>query len=169
MINTIDRIGFENSRRQRPNRMRARKRSARSQSSGGLILLLSNNRDAAIGMSAVAHKGVVRGLQFLWRNYRSQINVPDLAAVAGLSVRGFYKAFVKETGQKPGDVLRALRVQRVKELLARSDHTLKEIAARSGYRNENSLVVAFKQATGYSPRKFQKRNGNSRVAAGIPA
>jgi LacI family transcriptional regulator len=132
--------------------------SRRAESSGGVVLLLSDHPRQTTRVSAVTHRGIARGIQFLWRNYRDAISIPDLAAVAGMSVRGFHKAFVKEIGRKPGDVLRGLRVQRVRELLADSNHTLKEIAARSGYRNENSLVVAFKRATGASPRKFQRRN-----------
>jgi transcriptional regulator GlxA family with amidase domain len=106
-------------------------------------------------LDRAAHPGVRKSLAFLRRHFHRQINLNRLAAVAGLSPRGLHKAFMRHVGHPPGELLRMLRIKSVKNLLRTSDRTLSELAIRSGFRNVNSLYVAFKNNTGMSPKKFR--------------
>jgi AraC-like DNA-binding protein len=72
-----------------------------------------------------------------------------------MSRRGIHQAFMKHLGVPPGEVLRQMRIQRAKELLTRFDYKMKVVAARAGYRSLNTFGVAFKNATGLSPKQFQ--------------
>jgi hypothetical protein len=47
-----------------------------------------------------------------------------------------------------------LPIERAKRLLAESNHKLEVLASLCGYQSANSFCVAFKQATGMSPKKF---------------
>ena len=52
---------------------------------------------------AIGHARIASSLGFLSKNYRKPIGVTDLMKVAGLSRRGFLKAFRKHTGRTPGE------------------------------------------------------------------
>lgn len=104
---------------------------------------------------AVNHPGIARSLRFIWEHCHEPIGVGDLAEIAGMSRRGFHKAFVENLGRPPGTELQHIRIELAKRLLLESDEKLESIAERCGYQSSNSLWVAFRQATGTTPKKFQ--------------
>jgi LacI family transcriptional regulator len=104
---------------------------------------------------AVNHPGVARSLRFMWDHCHEPIGVDDLAKAAAMSVRSFHQAFVENLGRSPGSELHLLRIERAKRLLDESPEKIETIAEMCGYRNSNSFWVAFKQATGMSPKKYR--------------
>lgn len=90
-------------------------------------------------------------------NCSSPIKLKDLEKVAGLSRRGFQKAFRKHAGSSPGQVLRHLRIENAKRLLTESDVKLEIVASHCGYRSANTFCIAFRQVVGVSPKKFQRQ------------
>ena len=106
---------------------------------------------------AVNHPGVARSLRFLWENCHKPIGVEDLARVAAMSRSGLHQAFLEHIGRPPGNELHRVRIERAKKLLAQSHLKVEQIAEMSGYCSANSFWVAFKQATGISPKQFQKQ------------
>ena len=48
-------------------------------------------------------------------------------------------------------------IERARKLLTQANLKLEVIAEMSGYQSANSFWVAFKQATGLSPKQFHKR------------
>jgi LacI family transcriptional regulator len=106
---------------------------------------------------AVNHPGVARSLRFLWDNCHRPIGVDDLAKVAGMSRSGLHQAFLQYIGRPPGTELHRVRIERARKLLMESNLKLEVIAEMSGYQSANSFWVAFKQATGMSPKQFHKQ------------
>ena len=104
---------------------------------------------------AVKHKGVANSLRFIWEHASEPISVKDLVGVAAMSRRGLHKAFLENVGRTPGQELQRVRIERAKRLLAESTHKLEVLANMCGYQNANSFCVAFKQATGKSPKQFR--------------
>ena len=104
---------------------------------------------------AVKHKGVANSLRFIWEHASQPISVKDLVGVAAMSRRGLHKAFLDNVGRTPGEELQRVRIERAKRLLADSNHKLEVLAKMSGYKSANSFCVAFKQATGQSPKQFR--------------
>lgn len=104
---------------------------------------------------SVSHAGIAKSLRFISSNYFHPFQVQDLGEIAGLSRRGYIKAFQKHVGARPAQFLRHLRMEHAKRLLIKGDLPLKEIAAQCGYRSVNSFWVAFRQTTGMGPGKFQ--------------
>jgi transcriptional regulator GlxA family with amidase domain len=96
-------------------------------------------------------------IKFLRANWQKPIGVGDLITVSALSRRGFQKSFLKHTGQNPGRALRRLRIERGKALLVATDHDLRVIAQKCGYRRLNSFWVAFRRTTGMSPGRYRLR------------
>jgi LacI family transcriptional regulator len=105
---------------------------------------------------AIRHKGVANSLRFIWEHADQPISVKDLVGVAAMSRRGLHKAFIENVGRTPGQELQRVRIERAKRLLAESNHKLEVLASLCGYQSANSFCVAFKQATGMSPRKFRE-------------
>lgn len=104
---------------------------------------------------AVKHKGVANSLRFIWEHASQPISVKDLVGVAAMSRRGLHKAFLENVGRTPGQELQRVRIERAKRLLADSNHKLEVLANMCGYQSANSFCVAFKQATGKSPKQFR--------------
>lgn len=106
---------------------------------------------------AVNHPGVARCLRFLWDNCHKPICVDDLARVAAMSRSGLHQAFIEHIGRPPGTELHRVRIESAKKLLTQTKMKLEEIAEQSGYQSANSFWVAFRQATGISPKQYQKQ------------
>lgn len=106
---------------------------------------------------AINHPGLARCLRYIWENYQKPVSMNDLARVAALSRAGLFKAFTQKVGRTPGDELHRVRMEKAKQLLSKRNIKTDEIAELSGYQNTNSFWIAFKQATGLSPRQYQKR------------
>lgn len=108
-------------------------------------------------LMAVTHAGVARSLRFLWEHCHEHINVGDLAKVAAMSRSGLHQAFLEHIGRSPGSELHRARIERAKKMLMQSDAKMDVVAEMCGYQSANSLWVAFKQATGLSPKEFRKQ------------
>ncbi|HLX72905.1 MAG TPA: helix-turn-helix domain-containing protein, partial [Verrucomicrobiae bacterium] len=106
---------------------------------------------------AVSHPGVARSLRYIWENCHKPISVKDLLPVAGMSRSGLHQAFLEHVGRPPGSELHRARIEKAKRLLAQVDLKLDAVAQMSGYHSANSFWVAFKQATGISPKQYQKQ------------
>ena len=106
---------------------------------------------------AVNHSGLARCLRYIWDNYHKPIGVDDLARVAAMSRSGLHKVFLEKIGRPPGGELQRVRIESGKRLLASSEMKLEEIAEKCGYQSGNSFWVAFREATGMSPRQYQKQ------------
>ena len=104
---------------------------------------------------AVNHKGVANSLRFIWEHCHEPISVKDLVGVAAMSRRGLHKAFLENIGRTPGQELQRVRIERAKRLLLESDHKVEIVAGMCGFQSANSFCVAFKQATGMSPKQFR--------------
>jgi LacI family transcriptional regulator len=117
----------------------------------GLIVRKSSD------LLAVNHPGVARSLRFLWENFHRPIGVDDLVRAAAMSRSALHQAFLQHVGRPPGKELNRIRIERAKKILAQSGLKLEAVAERCGYQNANSFWLAFRQATGLSPKQFQKR------------
>jgi len=115
----------------------------------GLIVRKSSD------LMAVKHKGVARSLRFIFEHCQEPISVKDLIGVAAMSRRGLHKAFIEHLGRTPGEELHRARIDRAKTLLAESDHKIEVLAGMCGYQSANSFCVAFKQASGLSPKAYR--------------
>ncbi len=104
---------------------------------------------------AVRHPGVARSLRFIRQQAHRQISVKDLVSVAAMSRRGLHKAFLEHLGRTPGEELHRVRIQQAKRLLLESDEKIEVLAGMCGYSSPNSFSIAFKQATGLSPKQYR--------------
>jgi transcriptional regulator GlxA family with amidase domain len=106
---------------------------------------------------AVSHEGIARSLRYIWKHYHEPIGVGDMAKVAAMSLRGFHQAFLEHIGRSPGTELQRVRIERAKHLLTSSTEKTETVAAKCGYQSVNSFWVAFRKATGISPKQYRQK------------
>ena len=83
------------------------------------------------------------------------LDVPALAARAGLSERSFYRKFTDATGETPAHFVEGLRLDAARTLLGRG-LALKAIAGQVGLRSPARLGRAFERRFGMAPTLFRE-------------
>ena len=111
----------------------------------------------------ITHATVRRSVMRLLENPGDPLRVSDLIVGSGMSRRGFHKAFAQHMGCSPGRFLRALRIQRAKELL-KLGMKIQVVASECGFRKLNTFEIAFKKAEGIAPVQFRRHR--NRLASG---
>jgi transcriptional regulator GlxA family with amidase domain len=86
------------------------------------------------------------------------LDVPALAARAGLSERSFYRKFTESTGKTPAHFVESLRVDAARTLLTQG-LPLKAIAGKVGLRSSARLGQAFERRFGMAPTLFREMHG----------
>lgn len=91
------------------------------------------------------------------QQFGTALTVPVLATVAGLSERSFVRRFTAATGTPPASYLQALRVEKARGALERSQASIAQIAWDVGYRDVPAFARAFKSITGLTPGAYRSR------------
>jgi len=108
-----------------------------------------------LSRAGLVDRRIRRAVELMHANLAEELPLEDLAAAAYLSPFHFARLFKKLTGLPPHAYLAALRIARARTLLATTDHSITEIAARVGYANSSHFGKAFRQSTGLTPRAFR--------------
>ncbi|MCB1104420.1 MAG: helix-turn-helix domain-containing protein [Opitutaceae bacterium] len=88
-------------------------------------------------------------------NLARPITQAALERVARLSSSRLQALFREVTGYPPLDYLRRLRVEEARRLLAEPTLSVKEIAARTGFRDTSHFSKVFRRVDGLSPAHFR--------------
>ncbi|WP_085462623.1 helix-turn-helix domain-containing protein [Mesorhizobium australicum] len=83
------------------------------------------------------------------------LDVPSLAARAGLSERSFYRKFLAATGETPARFIESARLDAARMLLSRGA-PLKSVAAQVGLTPPVRLTEAFRRRFGVTPALFRE-------------
>lgn len=92
-------------------------------------------------------------------DYNKNWTIENMAASIGLSpsyLHAAYKHFYKISPIKD---LIAIRMERAKSLLSRTDLAICEVASQLGYANTSHFIRQFTQNEGASPAKYRKKHG----------
>jgi AraC family transcriptional regulator, transcriptional activator FtrA len=103
-------------------------------------------------------------LDLMQRRLNDELPINVLASHAVMSERSFMRHFKEATGMSPGDWLIAARVDRARELLETSSHSIEVIAEQAGFGTAMTLRHHFRRRLGVSPRNYRARfsdNGGS--------
>lgn len=121
---------------------------------GGALLLQRLAR-------AARTEPVRRAMELAERRSAEPISVADAAREAYLSPSRFAHVFSAEAGMPFHKYLAAMRVEKAKGLLAHSSLNIGEIAARTGFCNQNYFAAIFRERTGMPPREYRRRRQES--------
>jgi transcriptional regulator GlxA family with amidase domain len=84
-------------------------------------------------------------------------SVASLAARAGLSARHFARLFREEVGVTPASWVEGCRVAAARRLLELGRAAPKQVAARSGFANPDTLRRSFARHVGVTPAEYRRR------------
>jgi transcriptional regulator GlxA family with amidase domain len=87
-------------------------------------------------------------------------NVTNLAKHAGLSPRHFARLFHAEVGITPAAWVEAARITAARTLLEDGHHTPKQVAAKCGFSNVDTLRRNFSRQVGVTPAEYRKRHAH---------
>jgi LacI family transcriptional regulator len=114
-------------------------------------------------VTAIANPCLASAMQFIRESACHGIGVDDVLAHVSASRSALQRLFKNELGQTILDAITAMRMQRVKQLLAETDLSLNDIADRAGFSYVEYLSTSFRRQTGQSPsayrREFRRRLG----------
>ncbi len=94
-------------------------------------------------------------LAWIIDNPTADLSVSALASKAGMSERNFTRTFKRETGRTPAWLVEQTRLERVVDLLERSDWPLARVAQRSGFGSVDALQRAFRRKFGTTPNAYR--------------
>lgn len=86
------------------------------------------------------------------------ISLADLAKTAGLSRMYFAARFRTATGLRPHEYILRRRIEWAKDLLAKTDDTLVEIALNVGFQTQAHFTTVFKRFAGATPGRWRSSN-----------
>lgn len=115
---------------------------------------------------AVADPGVARAIRHVREHATAGVDVPALAAIAGMSARALQRKFAEHVGRSPLEEIQEARLRRVRQLLLETDLVLPQVAELAGFRYQEYLVRFFKRRTGLSPGAFRRQMRFDRHAGG---
>ena len=93
---------------------------------------------------------------FISENYASDIKLPELAQVAGMSSFHFAREFKRTTGTTPHQYLIKFRVEQAKAFLGNNELPLIEVGLRSGFSHQSHFTRLFRKVTGTTPQLYRR-------------
>jgi len=105
---------------------------------------------------AVEDKDLALAAQFIHNHACEGIRVSDILEVVPLSRRVLEQKFKHHFGMTPREEIMRLRINRVKDLLARTEKSQSYIAEQTGFESAEYLSFVFKRETGITPSAYRK-------------
>lgn len=81
----------------------------------------------------------------------------QLAHSCGVSPRQLSRGFKQSTGKTLHEYIEAFRLERAQTMLTQSGKSIQGIAKKLGFAHASGFSIAFKRATGQTPRVFRQR------------
>jgi AraC family transcriptional regulator len=119
------------------------------------LLLVKAQRKRRVPSGGLAPWQLARVTDHLHAEVGAAVSLADLAALTGLSVFHFARAFKTSTGIAPHQFHLSLKMERARLLLARSRAPVTEIALGLGYDSSQSFARAFRLAQGTTPSRYR--------------
>ncbi len=110
-------------------------------------------------ITAVTDDDVAQSLQFIRTNQRNLIQVADVAAAVGVSLRTLQNKFRENLDRTILDEIKNTRISYAKELLLNSDMNISQISDYMAFSGTNGFSRYFKTETGLSPFEYRKKYG----------
>jgi len=106
---------------------------------------------------------VVRDCQFWAVDHYAEPNpVSIMARNSSLPRATFARRFRRATGYQPMEYVHAIRVDKAKEALERTEQSIEEIGHEVGYEDAVSFRRLFKRKTGLTPSEYRRKFGTRR-------
>ncbi|MEM1253174.1 MAG: AraC family transcriptional regulator [Cyanobacteria bacterium P01_H01_bin.21] len=94
--------------------------------------------------------------EFVESNLCEDLSLESLAAAVGMSSSCFARGFKLATGQSPHKWVMACRLARAKELLAKTNQPIVQIALDCGFSGQSHMTTVFSKALGVTPKCYRQ-------------
>ncbi len=109
--------------------------------------------------SIATEQKVHKAIEYIKKNYTSDVSREGLAASLNINPDHLGKAFKSITGEKIGDYINRLRVEDAAKKLAESKEKIIDIAYAVGFESLSTFNRAFVKIMGISPQEYRKTKG----------
>jgi AraC family transcriptional regulator len=131
-----------------------------------LVGALAGGAQVRAPAGALGWQARERVLEYMATHLAQPMSLDTLAAVAGLGVRQFSRAFRASTGSSPHQYLLTQRVERAKALLSSSTpESLAGVALRCGFADQSQFTRTFVRHTGQTPAVYRAMQGLEPVSS----
>lgn len=107
---------------------------------------------------SLAPRRLRRVLDFIEANLADDLELDDLASVAGSSRFHFSRAFRDATGFPPYRYLVHRRIDAAKTMLLEDSLSIEQVAVQCGFKSVGQFSVMFKQMFGTTPTRFRREH-----------
>ena len=113
------------------------------------------------GENKYAHRSsiVERALNILYNDYIHPLSPDYIAGKMGISTSHLRRLIKNETGASLAQHLKAIRIEKAKQLLMESSDNVDEISRSVGYESVPHFCNLFKKMTGMTPMQYAKSLG----------
>ena len=98
-------------------------------------------------------------------NLHRELSLSELARSVNLSVSHLHHLFRRETGSSPAHYCRSLRLMRAKDLLMKTDLSVKQVTVSVGLDDRSHFEREFKKLYGITPAKCRRVSSPPSVPA----
>ncbi len=114
-----------------------------------LISIFENSLDKASDSTLKA------SLAYIHNFFTAKISIPYLASLENLSNSRYVTVFKKQMGKSPNEYIIELKLQLAKNMLVRTNMSIKQISEHVGYNDQYFFSRLFKKHLGISPQKYR--------------
>lgn len=119
-------------------------------------LSLARFRDGVLAPTDGQDTRIARAIDYAEAHLGEALTVADLAAAAYLSPSHFSRTFKAAVGEPVWSYVQRRRVERAKELLLSTSHSIVQVAHDCGFANQAHLTTCFKRQFGVTPGAFRQ-------------
>lgn len=94
--------------------------------------------------------------KYILANFRSDIKLADLAALAGLTPTAFSRFYKMKTGCSVSDFIIDIRLNYAASMLTETDKAVSEICTECGFKNVSNFNRIFRKKRSCTPRQYRE-------------
>jgi LacI family transcriptional regulator len=113
---------------------------------------------------AVSDREAAAVMRFIREHATNGINVVDVLSHTALSRSTLERRFRKVFGLSPSDEIQRVRLERVKQLLAETEHSMSKIADMCGYEYPEHMATVFRREIGQTPGVYRRMERQAKPA-----
>ena len=110
-----------------------------------------------IHQSRVTHPKAVEALRLMEANVAEPLTVAEVAQFTGMALRSLQRLFKTKFGKTPERVYLDIRLAQARLLVQRSDKSIRDIAAATGFAAPSHLTARYTPRYGASPQKEREK------------
>lgn len=122
-------------------------------------------RRSTVGWKRAAVTDIERAQEYIQKHACEGIRLKDVATAVRIPIRTLEIEFKKQTGRSMGEVIREVRLERVKQLLETTNLSTQRIAAMVGYSHYSYLNKLLRDELNLTPSQYRRQqrqaNGNT--------